>query len=262
MRLKSARLSVAHCEPGHHLEFNRWHDYDHRPEIMSNTPLCYWALRWVAPPDYVAVRPPTELPYGGGEYFYIYLSEGTQEQWAADVAAVSRKLNFNGREEPLRYLKSAFGGGVHLTGAATRPGLELSADAVPLAPGNTALVVNITEVTDVDRREEYARWHDAVLVPAVLREDICSAYYHFMPVVQAEVDDRTRQNERTLRGFGPDAPRRFHIFLYFMDFPEPLAAFERYKRTVQQHAPLNDAWKPVFTGIYRPIVPGQYDFYT
>jgi hypothetical protein len=266
VRLKSARLAIAHCELGHHREFNEWHDYDHRPEIHANTPLCYYSLRWVAPPDYVAARPATSLSYEGGEYFYIYLSEGSQEQWSADVAALSRRLSFSGREAPLQYLKSVFGGSVHLAGAATRPGYPLSADAVPLTPANTALVVSITEVTSPERRAQYAAWHDAVRVPAVLAPELFNAYFHFMPVVQPEVDQITRLNQRTLRGFDAEAREKFHIYVYFLDSAYPLASFERYKMVVQQleheYPTQIEGTQHLFTGIYRPIVPGQYDSYT
>jgi hypothetical protein len=262
VRAKSARLSTCHVEAGHHLEFNQWHDYDHRPEIHANTPSTYFSMRWVSPPDYVAARPPTDLPYNGGEYFYMYLSENTPERWNADVGALSNKLNYNGREVPLRYLRKSFGGSAWVTSGTTRPGLTLSADAVPLAPGNTACVVSIVEILEPARRDDYARWHDSVGLPALLTTDLFNACYRFMPVEQ---DPDAPRSTAIATGFGPGSRDRYFVHLYYLDGADPLQQFLRYlevaQRLAQESPEVARAGRNVFDGIYRPIVPGQYDFY-
>src|SRR5579871_2987891 len=229
MRAKSARLSTCHVEPGHHLEFNQWHDFDHRPEIHGNTPSTYFSMRWVAPPDYVAARPPTDLPHNGGEYFYMYLSEDTPEHWNADVGSLSNKLNFNGREVPLRYLRKSFGGATWVTNATTRPGFNLSVDAIPLAPGNTACVVSIVEIVDPAQREAYARWHDSIGLPALLTTELFNSCYRFMPVAQ---DPGAPRSTAIATGFDPGARERYFIHLYYLDGSEPLRQFGTYLEAV------------------------------
>jgi hypothetical protein len=250
-------------EPGHHLEFNRWHDFDHRPEIHGNTPSTYFSMRWVAPPDYVAARPRTDLPHNGGEYFYMYLSEDTPEHWNADVGSLSNKLNFNGREVPLRYLRKSFGGATWVTSATTRPGFNLSVDAVPLTPGNTACVVSIVEIVDAAQRETYARWHDSIAVPALLTTELFNSCYRFMPVPQVPGAPRSTA---IATGFDPGARERYFIHLYYLDGREPLRQFGMYLEASRQltsgYPEIAAVGHSIFEGIYRPIVPGQYDFYT
>src|SRR5690554_2876670 len=98
-----------HFQPGHHREVCMWHDADHKPEVVGTMPHVFISQRWVATPDLIALRPPTDLPHQGGEYVNLYWSSGTPEEMSRDFDALGNRLTAAGRMQPMQYIERTAG---------------------------------------------------------------------------------------------------------------------------------------------------------
>lgn len=250
LKAGSVSLVLYHFQPGHHHEVNAWHDADHRPEVLGTIPHIYHSQRWVAPAAYVAARPPTRLPHGGGEYANMYWSVGRPEQVLADFEALGARLTLNGRMQPMQHIEGVWHGRLKPLYFSTSPRVAISPEAVPFAP-STGLVVSIVEIVGVGGHDAYGRWLETVHLPAVLNDDLFTACVTLMPAVP--------KIENVL------------VHLYYTDADDPTRAFAELLRLEDDRPEdvSNDAEAPgaaamrrrIFASLYRPIVPGQYDFY-
>ena len=78
-------------EPGTHEEITRWHEEIHRPEMHASIPNIYHSDDWVAPAEYMALRPSTDVPRQGGQYLCLYWSQGTAEDLSEGVRKYSEE---------------------------------------------------------------------------------------------------------------------------------------------------------------------------
>jgi len=251
MRLKSIMAAFLHCPPGHHQAFNFWHDNDHRPENHGVIPHIYHSQRWVAPPEYVAARgavDPTAFPKGGGEYLATYWSTATPEQLLYDMTVLREQLTVVGRCGAInRDFEGLWVARMHFVAAQTREGLPLSADAVPLAP-HKGILVSIGEIIDKRAGEEWANWYMTVHVNDVLRCKGYRAFFKFMPMREQD--------------------QHIYLHMYYLD-EDPLEALkEARSQTPRLKAEgrypedlIKAARRDWMISAYRPIIPGQYDFY-
>lgn len=255
MKLKGIHAGFIHCELGHHKAFNQWHDFDHRPENHA-LPHIFHSQRWVAPPDYIAVRDrvdDTYFTYGGGEYFVTYWTEGTLEDLTHDMALLRDQTKLLGRfdyefkslglgRDPERF---GWDRKYDFIKAWTRESLTVSASAVPLMPHEGIYVV-LSEVIDGTRRDEWSMWYDMTRVHDILK---CKG---FMAAFRFAVLKRM--------------PTPLVLDLYFLD-EEPLASVANQRAQMAdwdkrgRGFPEESVRNVLLCGPYRPITPGQYDFY-
>jgi hypothetical protein len=246
MKARSASLTLYHFEPGHHREVCLWHDQDHKPEVVGTVPHIFISQRWVATPELMAEQPASRLEHHGGEYVNLYWSSGTPEELQSNFALLGQGLEFLGRMQPMRYIHRTWGQRLIPVSAETRPGLELSAEAVTCAPQSSGLMLVILELIESEARAGYARWHEAVHVPMILETGIFSA---------------------AVKLASPTQPNLM-VMLYYTDRPDPCAAYEEFHRiargwrnTDKQFADIDSARRLIHSGMYIPSI-GHYDYYS
>ena len=247
MKARSASLTLYHFEPGHHKEVCTWHDQDHKPEVVGTMPNIYISQRWVAPPDLMATRPPSTLEHNGGEYVNLYWSSGTPDEMQADFGVLGRRLELVGRMRPMQYIRRTWGRRLRPVSARTRPGLDLSAEAVTFAPQTSGLLLVVGEMIDSDRRDAYASWHESVHVPMILDTGVFSGAVKLM----SEADE----------------DRNLYVVLYYTDRPDPGAAYTEFQEVARgwkktgQDFPDGDSVRTlIHSGMYCPSI-GHYEFY-
>jgi hypothetical protein len=236
VRAQSASLLLLYYEPGTHEEITRWHEEIHRPEMHASIAHIYHSEDWVAPPEYMAVRPSTELERNGGEYLSLYWSDGSVEDLLKGVREFAEMSARQGKYHP--HQEVVWRERLRVTGGRVRPGLDVTVDTVPLLHNN-GLLATISRVADGVAGQDQVRWSDSVHAPRMLGTGLFSGHYTLQPMHDENV----------------------FVDLYFIERGDPLA---QYQRLLQLEAGWyaevpEELQKPLFTGLYRPIVPGAYD---
>jgi len=150
MKAECASLTLYHFAEGHHREVCVWHDRDHKPEVVAHVPGIFISQRWVAPPEMKALFPPSTLEYGGGEYVNMYWTATSADELGAGFQVLGRRLEAEGRMEPMRYIHRTWGERLRPVSAVARRGLGLSAEAVTCALQTTGLMVTIDPPATAD----------------------------------------------------------------------------------------------------------------
>jgi hypothetical protein len=247
MKAKTASLGLYHFEPGHHREANAWHDSDHRPEVVGTVPGVFISQRWVAPPDYVAARPPTDLRNSGGEYANLYWSERTPEDLVNDFFLLGKRLTARGRMVPERYMHRIWGSRMRVVDAYAAAECHLSPEAVSFAP-HMGLVVTAEEIIEPTAQDDYERWMESERIPDILGSKLFTAAFKFVP--------QAGENQKLL----------LHYFYTPLSqareaFIELQHGFTPQARATAGFPAIDSVRRQIFSGVYRPIIPGQYDFY-
>jgi hypothetical protein len=247
MKARSASLTLYHFDTGHHREVCVWHDQDHKPEVIGTTPHIFISQRWVATPPLLAAQPPSRLEHHGGEYVNLYWSSGTPEELQSNFSILGRRLELVGRMEPMKYIHRTWGRRLQPISTFTRPGLDLSAEAVTFAPQTTGLMVVIIELQNSEGRDEYARWHETVHAPMILETGL------FSGAVKLASPEPSDSN--------------LLVMLYYTDREDPHAAYIEFHtvaddwRRTGKHFPNADTVRSiVHSGMYIPSI-GHYDYY-
>jgi len=172
MKAGTISLGLWHLDPGHHQEVCRWHDADHKPEVLGTTPNVFVSQRWVASQAMVDQRTVSDLPHGGGEYVNLYWTTGTPDELGRDFDALGQRLTAAGRMQPMQYIHTAWRTRTRPVSLHARPDQVLSAEAVPTAPLTTGLLVEIQELMGGPERDAYARWYESECIPMVLESGL------------------------------------------------------------------------------------------
>jgi hypothetical protein len=179
MKLNVGALSMYHIADGHHRETVRWHDADHKAEVIATVPGIFLSQRWVTPPGWLGLRPASPLAHGGGEYVNLYWSSGTDAELTRDFADLGARMSALGRMRPAeRYMEKVWPvhsrSRIHLISVQARPGLASSAEAAVAATSNTALLTVIDSVGEAGAGD-YGAWQRDHYIPMVLRTGIFTA---------------------------------------------------------------------------------------
>jgi hypothetical protein len=242
MRLRSVSLLLCHYEAGSHREIAAWHEEIHRPEMHEQVPSFFFSQDWVAPAEYVKMRPPNTLSAQGGEYVLLYLSD-------ADARTMNEEARHFATEEARKnkthpYQEVVWRGRVDLVEAHARPNLRIELGALPLAP-TTGLVVFIEEVADPARDADYERWLHHMHLPTILTDDLLAGCFELQPFA--------------------DDMRNVRVRIGYTDQPDPSEALARVLGLTERQrtaaGSLCASRHPVFSGGYRPIVSRHYDTY-
>jgi len=242
MKAKSASMTLYHFQPGHHKEVCLWHDSDHKPEVLGAMPHVFVSQRWVAPPDWMSLRAPSDLPHQGGEYVNLYWSSGTAQEMTQDFEYLGKRLEAVGRMGPMKYIERTWGGRLRPLSVRTRPGEPLSGEAVTGSTMMTGLMVVIGQVTDESRRAAYLHWHEHEHMPLIMETKLFAGAAKLMS----------------------DDPNEY-IALYYTDDPDPKKVHAEFRKVMASNRdndfPNADAVrKRVLAAMYRPSM-GQYEFY-
>ena len=244
MKARSASMTLYHFEPGHHREVCMWHDADHKPEVVGTMPHVFISQRWVTPPDWMALRGPTDLPHQGGEYVNLYWSAGTAEEMQRDFDYLGKRLEAVGRMAPMKYIHRAWGSRLKPVSVQTPLGLPHSGEAITGSIVTTGLMVVVGEVTDAAKRADYLHWHEHEHIPLILETGLFAAAAKLLP----------------------DDPNQY-VALYYTDDPDPKRVYGEFQRvaaswrTEGKDFPNADAVrKRIMGAMYRPSM-GQYEFY-
>ena len=179
MKLNVGALSMYHITDGHHRETARWHDADHKAEVIATVPGIFVSQRWVTPPGGLSLRPASPLAHGGGEYVNLYWSSGSDAELSRDFADLGSRLSAVGRMRPAdEYMEKVWPmhsrARIYLDSVHARPGLVTSAEAAVVATSNTALLTVIDSVEET-RLAEYGAWQRDHYIPMVLGTGIFTA---------------------------------------------------------------------------------------
>jgi hypothetical protein len=252
MKAQSASLSLYHILPGHHREATMWHDADHKAEVVGAMDNIFISQRWVTPPEWLSLRQTTLLAEGGGEYVNLYWSSGTTEELERDFGRLGDALTLVGRMEPAtKYMRKTWpttaSGRMKPLLLLSRPGLELSGEAVPASTAMTGLMTRVEMVHDDEKRESFNRWHEQEYIPMVLDTGL------FAGAAKLALD--------------PAAEDGQYVTLYYLDADSPADAYQQFKEISAQWdndgklSPQKDAaHEVVFESLSRPSI-GHYDFY-
>ena len=172
MKAGTISLGLWHLAAGHHAEVCRWHDADHKPEVLGTTPHVFVSQRWVATPAMIELRSAAQLPFGGGEYVNLYWTDGTPEELGRDFEALGARLTAAGRMEPMQYIHSVWRTRTRPAALRACSGQVLSPEAVPTAPLNTGLVVEVQALLGGAERDAYVRWYEDEHIPSVLESGL------------------------------------------------------------------------------------------
>jgi hypothetical protein len=245
MKAKSATVMLLYYEPGTHEEVTRWHEEIHRPEMHGTIPNIYHSEDWLSPVEYMALRPPTELPRRGGEYLCLYWSQGTAEELSEGVRTYAAEARERSSYHP--HQEIVWRDRMVVSAGQVRPGMEVTVDTVPLLH-NTGLLMTISELADAGGRETYERWSEDVQVPRMLASGIFSGHYGLHSMEGAE--------------------QNVYVDIYFVERGDPIEKYQElqaleagWKQDGNGLADGDGVRREIFKGLYRPIIPGQYDVF-
>lgn len=233
MKAKSATVMLLYYEPGTHEEVTRWHEEIHRPEMHGTIPGIYHSEDWVSPVEYMALRPSTTLPRNGGEYLCFYWSEGTARALSDGVRAYAEEARARDSEHP--HQEITWRDRMVVSAGHIRAGLNVTVDTVPLLH-NSGLLLTISELSGSGGIAAYEGWSDEVQVPRMLATGIFSGHYGLHSMDGAE--------------------EQAYVDVYFIEKGDPIEQYEKV-RALEADGPA----KEIFRGLYRRIIPGQYDLF-
>ncbi len=231
--------------PGEHtVDYNLWYDLDHLPEFAA-LPGMVLGRRYMAPPEYRALRPPSPLPEladGRGTYCTTYLIadddlDAVQKRWAdlGDELRAQRRIFRHGKIADVGFYRR-----VHM---AVRDDVPAATHAAPHL-GHTGIMVVLTEVADAARRDDVDRWFREVHAPDLLGVNGVIAAMRFA------------------RADGPGG-RYANVYLLEGDPPETVLDLQRRTPELRERGRVpapGGASQILFQGVFRPVLPMQYDF--
>lgn len=101
MRPGAAFFSFASVAPGHHQEYNAWHQLDHRPENLALDGVLA-GERWVRTPDCARAYPITDPRLAGTHYVNSYWFRAPIENAFADWQGLAERSFQEGRRPDVR----------------------------------------------------------------------------------------------------------------------------------------------------------------
>jgi hypothetical protein len=215
MKLNVGALSMYHIADGHPRETARWHDADHKAEVIATVPGIFLSQRWVTPPGWLGLRPASQLARGGGEYVNLYWSSGSDAELTRDFADLGARMTAVGRMRPAElYMEKVWPvrarSRIALASVQARPGLATSPEAAMASTANTALLTVIDSV-DETHAGDYSAWQRDHYIPMVLATGIFTA--------------------AALCTLGADASRDDGQFvtLYYLDSDAPEAGYRQFR---------------------------------
>lgn len=214
MKLNVGALSMYHIADGHHRETVRWHDADHKAEVIATVPGIFLSQRWVTPPGWLGLRPASPLAHGGGEYVNLYWSSGTDAELTRDFADLGARMSAVGRMRLAeKYMEKVWPmhtrPRIQPTSLQARPGLATSAEAAVAATSNTALLAVIESVGEAGAGD-YRSWQRDSYIPMVLSTGIFTAAAHCTLVGASEDDGQ-------------------FVTLYYLDSDAPEAGYRQFR---------------------------------
>jgi hypothetical protein len=215
MKLNVGALTLYHIADGHHRETARWHDADHKAEVIATVPGIFLSQRWVTPPGWLSLRPASPLAHGGGEYVNLYWSSGSADELTRDFADLGARMTAAGRMRPAeQYMEKVWPvharARIHLASLQARPGLVTSAEAAVAATSNTALLTVIDSVPDAGV-VDYGAWQRDHYLPMVLGTGIFTAA------------------ALCTLGAGVNQDDGQFVTLYYLDADEPEAGYRQFR---------------------------------
>ena len=231
--------------PQEHTEdYNRWYDFDHLPEFAA-LPGMLLGRRYVAPPEYKALRLPSPLPEladGCGTYCTTYLIgdadfDAVQERWS------QRGDDLRKQRRMFRYGKIADVGYYRLDYTQVRDDIPASAEAAPHLR-DTGIMIVLTEVADPAERAGVDQWFRDMHAPDLLEVHGVSAAMRFSRV---------------------DRPPGRYANVYMLE-GDPLETQRDLDRRIPEWQERGRSPAPggasqiLFQSVYRPVLPMQYDF--
>ncbi len=254
MKLNVGALTLYHIADGHHRETARWHDADHKAEVIATVPGIFLSQRWVTPPGWLSLRPASPLAHGGGEYVNLYWSSGSDAELSRDFADLGARMSAVGRMRPAElYMQKVWPvhsrARIHLASVQARPGLATSAEAAMAATANTALLTVIDSVSDAGAGD-YGDWQRDHYIPMVLGTGIFTAAALCTLAADASQDDG-----------------RF-VTLYYLDSDAPEAGYRQFREfRARWHAEgklrpqeAGSGYRQILESLAVPSI-GNYSFY-
>ena len=247
-KIKIGLFAFMTVGPGHHKEFNRWHSYEHMPEFLVSRgePV---AMRYVATPDLVAVRPEADPVFAPSQYLVCYYLQGPAEESLKEHVARNDWLVESGHVfkgvSDARHM-----GAYDFVKAYVNPRTHVTPEALLHRP-HTGLHITLVEPADPAHSAEIADWYDRVHFNDMLTLKGFAGAWRFV------------SRGQPFAGFENPPERWMH--LYFLD-EDPAECLADMRETLPGWVSAGrglDARprKVVFAGAFRTIVDDRYDAY-
>ena len=244
MNTRGIVIALIDVPQEHTRDYNRWYDFDHLPEFAA-LPGMLLGRRYVAPPEYKALRPASPLPEladGRGTYCTTYLIgdddfDAVRKRWSecADDLMKQRRMFRHGKIADVGYYRLDF--------SQVRDDIPASAEAAPHLR-DTGILIVLTEVADPARRSEVDQWFRDIHAPDLLEVQGVIAAMRFSRV---------------------DLPPGRYANVYMLE-SDPLATQRDLDKRMPDWQARGRAPAPgkasqiLFMSVYRPVIPMQYDF--
>lgn len=268
--INKAFFSFTAVDDGHHQDYNRWHQLDHRPENLA-LPGVIWGERWVLSPDCVAAGIERMPPIDAMHYVNLYWFDDPVEENFREWQGLAERSFQWGRRPDLHYSRRAMMGSFTPTKGYVNPRVLVSADVLKFRP-NLGVEVTVTRLHEPHSpaTQDLLSWQDQVHIPDLLTCHGAAGAWTFssqsttmdgqyQPAVGSMTFDQAEPGSSTELG-------QFRIRVVFLD-EDPLdyladkrerqRAWQADGRRVDESA----LTTTLFSGVLRTIVPWQWDWF-
>jgi hypothetical protein len=265
--INKAFFSFTGVEPGHHRDYNRWHQLDHRPENLA-LPGVIHGERWVLPPDCVAAGVKRIEPLDTMHYVNLYWFRDPVEESFREWQALAERSFQWGRRPEINYANRAMMGSFLPVKGYVNPRVLVSPDVIMFRP-NLGVEVTVTRLHEPHGRatQDLLSWYDEVHIPDLLTVRGAAGVWtfssqsttmdaEFVAAPGTSTFDQTRAGElgqiRVQVVFLDADPLEYRA-----DKAERLRAWAADGRLLDQ----STLTTTVFSGVLRNIVPWQWDWF-
>jgi hypothetical protein len=249
-----------------HVEYNRWHQLDHRPENLLLDGVRY-GERWVLTPDCAAASQVNQPELADIHYVNSYWFRPPALQSIAEWQALAeRSFQWGRRPESEWATRPLMGFFSTVKGYAT-PRVKVSADALPFRPnrGVHITVARVNEPHGAEASRLYA-WYDEVRIPDLLEcHGVAGVWSFSSDSTTLDPSWRPVPGSPTFNASGSDQGS-LRIMLAFLD-EDVLAACEAMKDRPRVLAAAgrwhdtSDVESTLFAAPLMAIIPWQWDWF-
>jgi hypothetical protein len=266
--IDKAFFSFTSVAAGHHQDYNRWHQLDHRPENLA-LPGVIWGERWVLSPDCVAAGVERLAPVDDMHYVNLYWFRDPVEQSFREWQALAERSFQWGRRPDLHYAQRAMMGSFTPVKGYVNPRVLVGPDVLMFRP-NRGIEVTLTQLHEPHspQTQDLLQWQDEVQLPALLGcHGVAGAWTFSSQSTTMDAAFEAAPGSTTFDQAGAGELGRFRVTVVFLD-EDPLAYLEDKRTRLGSVQPadrgLDEAaalTTTLFSGVLRTIVPWEWDWF-
>lgn len=245
-----------------HMEYNAWHQLDHRPENLALDGVVH-GERWVHSPDCSTLS--HSSPEMSDELHYVnmyWFRSPVEESFAQWQELAERTFQLGRRPDVSLSTRLAMGTFLPVKGYAN-PRIQVGVDALTLRP-NRGVEITVTRVRKPQSSdaERYFRWQDRIGIPALLEHEGAAGAWTFSSESTTLDVGRATDDGVTFNEDGRSVHGQIRIVLVFLDKdPIRYLADKQRRSNSTPEAPVIDIEDVLFTGVLRSIEPWNWKWF-